>query len=335
MSFAEPRFLTSLILIPLLMLFLLWTSRRKKAALAQLGNPTLLERLTATVNRRGLRWRNALWLVALAAMIVALARPQWGTEVQTVEQQGIEIMVALDVSKSMLAEDLKPNRLTRAKLEISDLMDKLTGDELGLVLFSGKSFIQFPLTSDVTTARTFLDAAAPGVISRQGTAIGDAIRTAMTGFDETRASQKVIIIMTDGEDHDTQPVDAANAAAEKGIIIYTIGFGLPEGSPIPEFNDAGEVIGYKKDRNGETVISKLDEVTLQQIALATGGQYYRASAAGNELSALANELDKMKKATLESQFESRKIERFQLFLALAVVVMIAAELIPERKRVIR
>ncbi len=331
MSFAEPRFLTSLILIPLLMLFLLWTSRRKKAAMARLGNPALLERLTANANRRGLRWRNALWLAALAAMIVALARPQWGTEVQTVEQQGIEIMVALDVSKSMLAEDLKPNRLTRAKLEISDLMDRLTGDELGLVLFSGKSFIQFPLTSDVATARQFLDAAAPGVISKQGTAIGDAIRTAMTGFDDTRASQKVIIIMTDGEDHDTQPVDAANTAAEKGIIIYTIGFGSPEGSPIPEFNDAGEVIGYKKDRNGETVISKLDEVTLQQIALATGGQYYRASAAGNELSALAGELDKMKKASLESQFESRKIERFQLFLALAIAAMIAAELIPERK----
>lgn len=300
--------------------------------MARLGNPTLLERLTANVNRRGLRWRNVLWLAALAAMIVALARPQWGTEVQTVEQQGIEIMVALDVSKSMLAEDLKPNRLTRAKLEISDLMDRLTGDELGLVLFSGKSFIQFPLTSDVTTARQFLDAAAPSVISKQGTAIGNAIRTAMTGFDDTRASQKVIIIMTDGEDHDTQPVDAANTAADKGIIIYTIGFGSPDGSPIPEFNDAGEVIGYKKDRNGETVISKLDEVTLQQIALATDGQYYRASAAGNELSALAGELDAMKKATLESQFESREIERFQLFLALAVAAMIAAELIPERKR---
>lgn len=331
MSFAEPRFLTSLILIPLLMLFLLWTSRRKAAALAQLGDPALLAQLSAQVNRRGKRWRIALWFIALTAIIIALARPQWGTEVQTVEQQGIEIMVALDVSKSMLAEDIKPNRLTRAKLEISDLMDKLAGDEMGLVLFSGASFIQFPLTSDFATARTFLDAASPQVISRPGTAIGDAIRSALAGFDESRASQRVIIIMTDGEDHNTNPVDAAKEAAAQGVIVFTIGFGSPNGSPIPEFNNAGEVVGYKKDANGNTVISKLDEVTLQKIALATGGQYFRADAGGAELDALANALDKMKKTTLENRFETRKVERFQWFVAIALLALVVAELIPERR----
>ncbi len=330
MTFAEPKFLYSLILVPLMGLFVLWASRRKAAALAQLGDPSLLAQLSAHVNRRGRRWRTALWFIALTAIIIALARPQWGTEVQTVEQQGIEIMVALDVSKSMLAEDIKPNRLTRAKLEISDLMDKLAGDEMGLVLFSGASFIQFPLTSDFTTARTFLDAAGPQVISRPGTAIGDAIRTALAGFDETRASQRVIIIMTDGEDHNSNPLDAAKDAAAQGVIIFTIGFGSPDGNPIPEFNDAGEVVGYKKNANGETVISKLDEVTLQKIALATGGEYFRASAGGNELDALSKALAGMKKAKLESQFETRHIERFQWFVAVALLALIAAELIPER-----
>ena len=335
MTFGEPRFLTVLILVPLIALFPWWAERRKQAMLARLGNLPLLEQLAIMVNRRGLRWRTGLWLLALAAATFALARPQWGTEVQTVEQQGVEIMVALDVSKSMLAEDLKPNRLTRAKLEISDLMDQLAGDEMGLALFSGKSFIQFPLTADFETARSFLDSAAPGVISQPGTAIGDAIRTAMTGFDATRATQKVIIIMTDGEDAESKPLEAAQTAAEQGIIIFTIGFGSPDGSPIPEFNDAGEITGYIKNDSGDTVISKLDEVTLQEIALATDGQYFRASATGNELDALEKAISGMKKANLESRFETRHIERFQLFLAVAVMALFAAELIPERKRVVR
>ena len=331
MTFAEPQFLYSLILVPLMALFVRWASRRKAAALAQLGDPPLLAQLSAQVNWRGRRQRTILWFIALTAIIIALARPQWGTEVQTVEQRGIEIMVALDVSKSMLAEDIKPNRLTRAKLEISDLMDKLTGDEMGLVLFSGASFIQFPLTSDFTTARTFLDAAGPQVISRPGTAIGDAIRTALAGFDETRASQRVIIIMTDGEDHDSNPLDAAKKAAAQGVTIFAIGFGSPNGSPIPEFNSAGEVVGYKKDANGETVISKLDEVTLQKIALATGGEYFRAGAGGAELDALAKALEKMQKDTLENQFETRQVERFQWFVAIALLALVTAELIPEQK----
>ncbi len=328
MTFAEPQFLYSLILVPLMALFIRWASRRKMAALAQLGDPALLTQLSAQVNWRGRRHRTALWFIALTAIIIALARPQWGTKVQTVEQRGIEIMVALDVSKSMLAEDIKPNRLTRAKLEISDLMDKLKGDEMGLVLFSGASFIQFPLTSDFATARTFLDAATPQVISRPGTAIGDAIRTALAGFDETRASQRVIIIMTDGEDHNSNPLEAAKDAAAQGVIIFTIGFGSPGGNPIPEFNDAGEVVGYKKDANGETVISKLDEVTLQQIALATGGEYFRAGAEGKELDALTDALEKMQETELESQFETRQVERFQWFVAIALLALIAAELIP-------
>ncbi|MFQ5577312.1 MAG: VWA domain-containing protein [Anaerolineae bacterium] len=332
MTFGHPQFLYGLILIPAFALFLLWMSKRKQAALARLGNPALLNRLSQSVNRRGRRWQTGLWFAALALLIISLARPQWGSEVQAVEQQGIEIMVALDVSQSMLAEDIKPNRLSRARFEISDLMDRLGGDEVGLVLFAGAGFIQFPLTSDFVTARAFLDNANPGAISRPGTALAEAISTAMSGFNWQRASQKVIIIMTDGESHEGEPVEAARQAAEKGVIIYTIGFGSPQGEPIPQYNPQGEVAGYKKDHRGEVVLSKLDEITLQEIALATNGRYFRAGAAGNELPALAAELEALQKSNLESRFETHRIERFQGFLLTALLAIIVQELIPNRKK---
>jgi Ca-activated chloride channel family protein len=294
------------------------------------GNPTLVERLSRTVNWRGRRWRDALWLVVMALSIVALARPQWGTVERMVEQEGIEVMVALDVSQSMLAQDIKPDRLSRAKMEIADLMGRLGGNEIGLVLFSGASFIQFPLTSDYATARSFLDNARPEVISRPGTAIGDAIRTAMAGFDMNRTSQKVIVLITDGENHEGDALGMAEQAASQGIMLYTIGFGSAQGEPIPQYNTHGEIVGYKQDAQGEVVLSRLDEATLQQIAEVGGGQYYRATADGSELAALVSELDTLQKAELNTLLETEGIERFQAFLILALAAMVAAELIPDR-----
>jgi Ca-activated chloride channel family protein len=331
MTFAKPIFLYGLLtLLPLMGLFLLWARRRRKADLAQLGNPALVQRLSNTVNWRGRRWRDALWLVVLALLLVALARPIWGSVTERVEQQGIEVMVALDVSTSMLAQDIKPDRLSRAKMEIADLMTRLGGDEIGLVLFSGASFVQFPLTSDYATARTFLDNARPEVISRPGTAIGDAIRTAMAGFDMSRSSQKVIVLITDGEDHEGEALTMAEVAAEQGILIYAIGFGSPQGEPIPEYDAQGEIVGYKKDQNGEVVLSKLDEATLQQIAEVGGGQYFRATADGSELAALIEELNTLQKAELASLLDVRGIERFQTFLLAALALMFAIEFIPDR-----
>jgi Ca-activated chloride channel family protein len=332
MTFAKPLFLYGLILLPLMFLFVMWAARRREAALARLGNPSLVGRLSSSVNWRGRRWRTVLWFVALTGLLISLARPQWGTETQIVEQQGIEVMVALDVSKSMLAQDVKPDRLSRAKLEIADLMTRLGGDEIGLVLFSGASFVQFPLTSDYATARTFLDNARPEVISKPGTNIGAAIRTAMSGFDYNRASQKVIVLITDGEDHDTDTLALAQQAADQGIMLYAIGFGSPQGEPIPEYNDQGEVIGYKKDQAGEVVLSKLDEATLQQIAQIGNGKYFRATVDGSELGALVSELNTLQKGELSSQIETWGIERFQGFLAAALIALVVMELIPDRVR---
>ena len=332
MQFAQPQFLLfGLILIPAAALFLLWTKRQQKKALNRLGDQTLIQRLSANINWSGRRWQTLLQLSALAFLMIALARPQWGSEVREIEQEGLQVIIALDISQSMLAEDVQPTRLDRAKLEIRDLTERLDGDEIGLVLFSGASFVQVPLTSDYLTALNYLDSAKPGIISRPGTVIGEAIRTAMTGFDDELNNQKVLIVMTDGEDRETDPLTIAQEAADANILIYTIGFGTPEGQPVPETNQYGEVTGYKIDQNGEVVLSRLDETTLQSIAKTGNGKYYRATADGHELDSLLAEIDDLQRVQLQTRFETTYIERFQIFLALALAALIVAELIPDRK----
>lgn len=330
MTFGQPLFLTALLLVPLAFLLILWGARRRQAAFKRLGDPALVQRLSASVNWRGRRWRDGLWLLALTLLIVALARPQWGTQTQPVERQGVQLMVALDVSNSMLAQDIRPSRLVRAKTAISELMDRLDGDEIGLVLFSGASYIHFPLTSDYTTAKSFLDTADTRSIARQGTALADAIRTAMTGFDQSRTSQKAIIIVTDGETHDADALAAAQQAAQQGVVIYTIGLGSAEGANIPEYNQFGQLVGYKTDNTGQTVISRLNEDILRQIASITGGQYWLGGS-GSELDALAAELDRLQTGEVESRTAFIYVERYQWFLLVAFLAMAAAELIPDRK----
>ncbi len=335
MTFANPIILWALLLVPLALLFLRWAEYKRKSAIKKLGTPSLIQRLSLSVNWTGRKWQTRLWLIALALSLIALARPQWGSEVQVVEQEGVQVMVALDVSKSMLAQDIKPDRLTRAKMEISDLMKKLEGDEIGLVLFSGASFIQFPLTNDYATAHTFLESASPNSISRPGTEIGEAIRTAMSGFDDAHNSQRVIVIVTDGENHQADAITEAKKAANDGVLIYTIGFGSSEGEPIPEYGTDGRIIGYKTDENGETILSRLDEATLQEIAEIGHGEYYQAAADGSELNALVSDLTNLQSAQLESRFEITKIERFQIFLAGAVLALMIAESIPAQVQVNR
>ncbi len=330
MTFGQPFYLVGLLLVPLAIFFIIVAEQQRQRAITKIGQPSLIEQLSLRVNRRG-RWlRNSLWIISLIALLIALSRPQWGEIDHMVEQQGVQVMVALDVSDSMLAEDMRPNRLTRAKLEITDLMTRLEGDELGLVLFSGASFIQFPLTSDYNTARAFLDTANTSIISRPGTVIGDAIRTAMGGFDPNRNSQKVIVVVTDGEDSETDPIAAAQTAADEDVIIYTIGFGLEDGVPIPEFDASGQQIGFKVDSNGEVVLSRINEDMLRDIAQTTGGTYFRTTADGSELDALAAELNRLQQGDIQSRETISRIEHFQLLVAVAIGLMILSELIPNR-----
>ena len=330
MVFGNPQFLILLILVPLAALFLLWASKQRSKALESLGEHALIKRLTANINWRGRRWQTALSLAALTLLIITAARPQWGTEVREIDQEGLQVMIALDVSQSMMAEDIKPNRLERAKLEIADLMKRLDGDEVGLVLFSGASFIQVPLTSDYMTALNYLDNAGPHSISRPGTVIGDAIRTAMTGFDSELNSQKVLVVMTDGEYRETDPLAAAEEAAAEDILIYSIGFGTQEGEPVPVTDSQGNILGYKEDSQGQVVLSQLDESTLMGLAQTGNGSYYQATASGEELDQLLAEIDNLQRAQLQSRFETRHIERYQIFLGLAVLALALVELIPDR-----
>lgn len=330
MRFADPSYFYCLIPLALLGIILFLAGKHHYAQLQQLGTQSLISRLSASVNWRGRKWQARLWYLALLLMVVALARPQWGSHVEYIERRGVEVMVVLDVSESMMAEDFKPNRLARAKLEILELMDNLAGNDLGLVLFSGAAFIQFPLTSDFATARTFLDAAEPDIISRPGTVIGEAIEIAVEGFNYERATQKIIVLLTDGENHEGDAFAAAQAAADQGVIIYTIGFGSGDGEPIPIYDELGNPLGFKKDRNGQTVLTRLDELALQQIANITNGLYFRARPDGREVSLLVDEIGQLQTAEMESRFETRGVERFQWFLAAAILALVIVELIPDR-----
>jgi Ca-activated chloride channel family protein len=334
MDFAQPNAFYCLLLVASAAAFLLWVAARRRAALAHLGTPSLIAALSANISQRKRRWKTVLWFVALIALVVALARPRWGTQVTVKAQEGVSVMVVLDVSDSMLAEDIKPNRLARAKLTVEELMDRLGGNDLGLVIFSGAAFVQFPLTTDFNTARTFLDAANPASISRPGTALKEALDVALNGFPETRATRRVILLLTDGENHEGDPLTAAKAAAEQGVIIHAIGFGSPSGEPIPIRDDQGMVESYKKDAQGETVLSKLDEVTLQRIASETGGLYFRASAGGAEIDAIVDAIGRL--ATGESeeaeQFETQGVERFPWFVGVALLGFILDTVLNERRR---
>ena len=328
MTFASPQFLIILAALPALALFARWVLARRATAMMRIGDAALVERLSTASQRMRLA-RLTLWFVGVALIVVALGRPQWGSEIEIVEQRGVQLMVALDVSRSMLLQDVKPSRLDRAKLEISDLISRLEGDTIGIVLFSGASFNQFPLTADYATARAYLNVANPRAISRPGTVIGEAIGTAMGGFNDQRVSQKVIIIMTDGENHEGDPVEAARRAAAEGAAIYTVGFGSPEGVPVPVYDEQENVIGYRQDGEGRPVLSRLDEGALQRIAEAGGGRYFRADDPG-ALSGLLDEIDAFQDEDLRSELSERRVERFQLFLIAGALSLFLAEVLTDR-----
>lgn len=334
MDFARPSYLYFAGCIPLALAFLAWAASRRRAAMNRIGDPRLVAALSASVSQRKRRWKTALWFVALLALIVALARPLWGSQVRVRAREGVEVMVVLDVSSSMLAEDVKPSRLMRAKLTVEELMGNLGGNEVGLVVFAGAAFVQFPLTADFTTARAFLGVASPGSISRPGTALEEAIRVASGGFSEKRAASRVILLLTDGEGHEGDPLAAAQEAAAQGAVIHAIGFGSPTGEPIPIRDASGSVVAYKKDAQGETVLSYLDEITLQQIASETGGLYFRASAGGDEIDAIVEAISAL--ATGESeeagQFETQGVERFVWFAGVALLALTVETLLYDRRR---
>jgi len=333
MSFDAPTYFHLLWLLPLLILFYMWAFRRKRRALALFGNPELMGKMTATTSRTRQMWKTTLAILGVLFLVLAIVRPQFGTKLEIARRSGVDIVVVLDTSLSMLTEDIRPNRLERAKQEIRSFIDRLEGDRIGLVAFSGVSFVQCPLTLDYGAAKIFLDVIDTDLVPVPGTAIGEAIRTATKVFNVRERKYKVVLLMTDGEDHTTDPVEAAKKAADEGVRIYTIGLGTRSGELIPVRDAAGA--GYKKDRQGNPVKSSLDEATLEKIALATGGKYYRSTVGEMELDKIYEEISTMEKRELRSKKFARYEERFQYPLLLAIVAFVLEALLSDRRRVRR
>ena len=325
--FAQPNYLFLLLLIPLFLALFLYSELIRKRKLAKFGEHHLLKDLMPNVSQTRQRIKFYLTLAALALVIFALARPQFGSSKESVKRRGIEVMIALDVSNSMLAKDVTPSRLEKAKQMLSILSESLSNDKVGVIVFAGDAQMQIPLTSDYVTAKMFLSSIEPGMVPRQGTAIGSAIDLGIQGLTTNTKTGKTIIVITDVENHEDNAIDAAKLAAEKGITVNVVGIGTTEGSPIP----ASGTMSYKKDREGNVVISKLDEQMGKEVAAAGKGIYVRADNSNSALKAVTGALDKLATAPVESTIYSSRDEQFATMAWLAFFLLVIDILILGRQ----
>lgn len=332
---AEIIYLYAFLLIPVIV-FLFWRMlARKKKTLQLLGNRELINRLMPFYSKGRIIWKFLMLTFALIFIIIALLRIQIGSRMEKANRKGADIIIALDISNSMLAEDIQPNRLSRSKQAISKLIDKFDGDRIGIVIFAGKAFVQLPLTNDYAAAKMFLETINTNDINEQGTALGAAISLAAESFDKSKnkiakENNKAIIIITDGENHEDDALEQAKVAQEQGIMVNTIGMGLPDGAPIPLYNN-GIQSGYKKDRDGNTIVTKLDEAMLQKIAASGMGAYVRASNSNAGLQTIFEEINKLDKKEYESKTFSDYEDRFQYFVAIALLLLVVEIFIFNRK----
>jgi len=329
--FAHSDYLNLLYLLPLLVAVYFYYSYLRNKSLKDFASLEMRKILFPKYSRKKRVLKFTIKLFAITLIIFGLAAPQFGSKIEEVKQVGIDVFIALDVSLSMTAEDIKPNRLEKAKYEITQLIKKLNGDRIGLIVFAGQAYVQIPLTTDYSAAKLFLDAVSTESVPVPGTAIADAIELSIKSFKKDASSQKAIILITDGEDFQGDLKAAVKDAKSKGILIYAIGLGSAEGVPIPIYNKAGEKVGYKKDLNGNVVLTKLNEKTLKEITSATGGKYYRGSNTEDELAKIYNDLAHLKKA----EFGAKKItdyeDRFYYLLIPAILLLVIESFIPESK----
>ena len=317
--FANIEMLWWLITIPVFVIAYIIITKRKQRQLMEFGDPELMAQLMPDASKSRPIVKFTLLMVALVLLIVAAARPQYGQQEKTVKRQGIEVMVALDISNSMLAEDVAPNRLDRAKQMLSKMIDNMTDDKVGLVVFAGEAFTQLPITCDYVSAKMFLNTISPKLIPTQGTAIGAALQTAIRSFGSQESDAgRAIILITDGENHEDDATAVAKQAQELGIQVFVIGIGKPEGSPIPVpgTND------YIKDRSGQVVVSRLNEEMCQEIAQAGKGAYVRCDNTNTAMRALQQELDRIATTDLETTVYADYNEQYQSFLLIALLLLV-------------
>jgi Ca-activated chloride channel homolog len=291
----------------------------QKQRLEVFGNPDLLKSLMPEVSVIRPQVKFYLLLLAYILIVFGLARPQFGSKMETSQRKGVEAILAIDISNSMMAQDVDPNRLERTKMILSKLVDQMADDKLGIIVFAGDAFVQLPITSDNVSAKMFLSSITPGLIQRQGTAIGSAIDLGIRSFgDQQSEVGRTIIVITDGENHEDDAIEAAKLAQEKGIVVHVVGVGKPDGSPIPE---AG-TMSFKKDKDGNVIVSKLDEAMCQKIAAAGKGIYVRADNSNMALKVLSKEINNMQQGNLEIKTYSQYDEKFFVFAWIALLILI-------------
>ena len=331
MEWRDPLALVALVLVPGAAAFFWWAFRERDRALATFVDAALVPTVVPALDGRRRRVRATLVTIAIGALALALAGPMWGFHWEEVRREGVDLVVALDTSKSMLATDVAPNRLARAKLAVQDLLGELQGDRIGLVAFAGSAFVQCPLTLDRNAFRESLGAGEVGLIPRGGTNLTAAIDASLEAFEGRQSSHQAIVLITDGEDHEGKVEDAITHASERGVKVFTVGIGTAEGELIP--TEGGT---FLKDRNSHVVKSRLDEDTLKKLALDTGGVYLHAAGTDLGLSALYREhLATMEKRELASTLERRYEHRFQIPLALGLALLIVEHVLGERRSVRR
>ncbi len=302
---------------------------RKSRHIRRFGDPALVERLVASFDRWKRTLKRGLILTALAFLVLGLCQPHFSSKEITVERKGIDIVIAVDVSNSMLARDIPPNRLEKAKLELSTLIERLKQDRIGIVAFAGEAFIQCPLTLDRSAVKLFLSSLSPNLIPTPGTAIGPAILVSTQAFADKGKEHKAVILLTDGEDHGSKPMEAVKRAKQAGVRIFTIGIGTPDGSTLPTESAKDN---FKKDRSGKLILSKLDEKLLRDIASETGGIYSRATRGELEIDRIAREIRKMAQKGLRSEKSVEHEENFQFFLLPAFLFLMGEMFLSERKK---
>ena len=332
MQFATPEAFYWLLLLPALVFFLVWSGRRRGRVAERLAEPTLIERLSLGVSRSRDRWKASLLLVGVFFLVLAIARPQWGQGTDEVVARGVDVFLVLDTSFSMDATDVAPSRMERARYIASALIERLQGNRIGLIVFSGTAFVQCPLTLDYGASKIFLDTVGTGVVPEPGTDILQALEAASRGFVARDSKFRVVVLLTDGEETEGSALGVAEKAREEGIVIHTVGVGTPGGEPIPVRNENGDVTDYIRDESGQPVLSRLGEETLSKIALQTGGKYFRISEQDQEIDEIAGLVAGMEGEELESQLFRRFQERFYWPLGFALLFLLAEALVPRERR---
>ncbi|OIP53466.1 MAG: hypothetical protein AUK31_01460 [Fibrobacteres bacterium CG2_30_45_31] len=332
MRFAEIQFLWGLFTLPLFAMLFVYAGYRRKKLAARFASLPMLPKIATSLSPWRRRTKMCLLLLAIAFLFVALARPQWGRKMEHIERRGLDLVLAQDISLSMLAEDIKPNRLVRSRHEISAFLETLTGDRVGLVAFSGEAQTMVPLTLDYGTVQMMLKELSPGWLM-PGTDLSAAINKGLQIFKRSKVPSQysVMILMTDGEEQDAKAIEAAKVAAEQGVRIYTVGIGFREGVPIPMPSENGDVT-YHKDRFGNIVTTRLEESTLQEIASITGGRYYYANPGEFQLQKVLSEIATLEKKDNSSNQLENYQDHYQVFLAIAMILLLAEAMISERGR---